>query len=132
MDMTQCALSCSLFPVPHSLLSASTASSVSLKHTERVPTFRGSYLWYLRSASTPLPPVLPGLSPLLQSVLCSNATPKNFPDYTLDPGQPYDPSFLFFITAVVSQTCLLPACCPHETMSYNKAKVLTRPAVSLG
>lgn len=44
MDMAQCGLSCSLFPVPHSLLSASTASSVSLKHTEHVLTFRCSSL----------------------------------------------------------------------------------------
>lgn len=87
MDMAQCGLSCSLFPVPHSLLSASTASSVSLKHTEHVPTFLCSSLL---------------VSPFcldFQSVLCSNATPKNFPDYTLDPGQPYDPSC--FLPAVL-------------------------------
>lgn len=109
MDMARCGLSCSLFPVPHSLLSASTASSVSLKHTERVPTFRGSYLWYLRSASTPLPPVFPGLSPLFQSVFCSNATPKNFPDYTLNPGQPCDP-FLPFLHYCCRLTDLLASC----------------------
>lgn len=117
MDMAQCGLSCSLFLVLHSLLSASTASSASLKHTEHVPTFRCSY-WLVSPFCLDSSPsnALRAQSFASVSALLK-CHPKNFPDYTLDPGQPYDPSFLLFITAVVSQTCLLPACCPHETTS---------------